>query len=226
MNITSNVSVPGLAAGNARAPHTAARISAGESFEALLHASGRAAARVPERNIDVRKENDGVDHAAPVQEEIRLQRDDPEIQAVLDKMVDGKVPLTPEQLAFLTEKYDAANMTGEEYEAFAEDLKEMGILGRSEREAVHAENPRWGRLYDYHGSEHYPRVVNGEKRLGFGDDFSEGWGGNALAWTKYHSGERSWYDDIGGYDMNWKSAVFTLVHSVLEQMDSAARMDG
>jgi len=225
MNITNNAFIPGLNTGNARVIHTAPRTTTGESFEALLNASGRTAARSQGQDIYTCKEGDGADHAVSVQEAICLKRDDSEIQAVLDKMVDGEVPLTPEQLAFLTEKYDAVNMSGEEYEAFAEDLKEMGILGRTEREAVHGENPRWGRLYDYHGSDHYPRVVNDEKKLGFGDDFSEGWGGNALAWTKYHSGERSWYDDIGGYDMNWSSAVFTLVHSVLEQMDSAARMD-
>ncbi len=206
MNITNNVSILGFDAGRARVINTAPRT--GKSFEMQLqNASARTVSSSPEQDVYVHEKN--------------LKRDDPEIQTVLDKIVDGKTPLTAEQLAYLTENYDATNMTGEEYEAFAEDLKKMGILGRTEREAVHGENPRWGRLYDYHGSDHYPRTVNNEKKLGFGDDFSEGWGGNALAWTRYHSGERSWYDDIGDYDMNWSSAVFTLVHSVLVQINSA-----
>lgn len=144
----------------------------------------------------------------------------PDVDRALEKLVNGKAPISEKDLNYLAEKYDATNMTGEEYKAFTNDLQERGILSRWECLAVDGEL----RLADFAGAlasyKHWPYQIYTEPKCGFGDNFSQGWGGNALAWTRYHSGVRAYCDNLGGYDMNWNAAVFTVVHSILEQMDA------
>lgn len=212
MNVTSSIYTSGWNASQAGAVKTARKTDKNKSFQTRLQDSfTRTAANSAAQSVGVGERT----------EPALLKRDDPKIQEVLGKMTDGKTPLTKEQLEYLTKKYQATDMTGAEYEAFTQDLRAMGILSDIECEVVDGQ-ARLARMSDYQVTEDRPNVIHTEKRMGCGVNFSDGWGGNALAWTQYHSSARSYYGEIGDYDINWNASVFTVVHSVLAQMQEAA----
>ncbi len=134
------------------------------------------------------------------------------------------VVLTPDQLSYLTEKYDPRQMSKEEYYAFIQDMVDMGVVKEEDRHfLVPGLTPLWG--LGCFGSRTLDTSAVPDP------DQYDGWyvptryensHGNILNWHGYQAAFRAFDGESGTWFRSKRERVYEKTYNVLQQMSQNA----
>ncbi|MBQ4347756.1 MAG: hypothetical protein IJC39_04850 [Firmicutes bacterium] len=133
-----------------------------------------------------------------------------ELQATVN--ANGSVKLTDDQKAALSEKYDPADMSREDYISFVDDLYEYGILNGDDRDHIQARAD--GLIMVLPGATHVIQGTDNPYRSTHFEDC----GGNVLNWAGYMASFEYFDELIMDFAPTKSALLFGKIGDVLKQI--------
>lgn len=125
------------------------------------------------------------------------------------------VTLTQEQRLRLANRYDPKNMTWEDYQAFIDDLCEIGILGEADKSCVNYGTSEDMVVIPLESAFRVNILEEGDSFYGvIGCSFSD-CQGNALNWAEYRSKTEGYYGD-GIWHKTKDAVLFGKIRDVMK----------
>lgn len=126
------------------------------------------------------------------------------------------VTLTQEQRLRLANRYDPKNMTWEDYQAFIDDLCEIGILGEADKSCVNYGTSEDMVVIPLESAFRVNILEEGDPFYGvIGCSFSD-CQGNALNWAEYRSKTVGHYGETGTWHKTKDAVLFGKVRDVMK----------